>query len=288
VAIYVVGSINADLTTVVPHRPAGGETVLASELRRSPGGKGANQAVAVARAGGRVTMIGAVGADDLGTAQVRALAAAGVETGPVAVLPDAPTGLAFIVLTPDGENSIVVVPGANRHPPLEALRRTAGADDVVVAQAEIGSAAVDAAATTAAACGARLVVNNAPVVPLAPATLARCDPLIVNEHEAHALLDGPPAETLAAAVLRATGARSVVVTLGAAGCVVVTRDTVETVVPGEPAEVVDTTGAGDVFVGTVAAALDAGAGLLDAVVTGNRAAGRSVGFAGARASEEQR
>jgi len=286
VAIYVVGSINADLTTVVPHRPAGGETVLASELRRSPGGKGANQAVAAARAGGRVTMIGAVGADDLGTAQLDALASAGVSTGPVAVRDDAPTGLAFIMLTPDGENSIVVVPGANQHPPLESLRHTVDTGDIVVAQAEIGPAAVDAAATAATARGARLVVNDAPVVPLAPATLAAADPLIVNEHEAHALLDGPPAEaeTLAGAVLRTTGARSVVVTLGAAGCVVVTGDSSETVVPGEPADVLDTTGAGDVFVGTVAAALDAGADLLAAALAGNRAAARNVGVAGARES----
>ncbi|GIJ50289.1 ribokinase [Virgisporangium aliadipatigenens] len=285
-AIYVVGSINADLTTVVPHRPTGGETVLASELRRSPGGKGANQAVAAARAGGRVTMIGAVGADDLGRAQLAALDAAGVRTGPVAVLDDAPTGLAFIVLTPDGENSIVVVPGANRRldGALSALRDNLREGDVVVAQAEIGPAAVDAAATAAATRGARLVVSDAPVVPLAPATLAAADPLIVNEHEAHDLLGGPLPEgsTLAAAVLRATGARSVVVTLGGAGCVVVTGDTVETVVPGEPADVVDTTGAGDVFVGTLAAAVAAGADLLAAALAGNRAAARSVGVAGAR------
>jgi ribokinase len=287
-SILVFGSINEDVLIALERRPAAGETVLGSKVTLGQGGKGANQAAAAAAAGVDVRMVGAVGADGAGDRAIQALAAAGVMTNLVATLEDMPTGTAYVNITPDGENSIVVVPGANHAVDgklLGQLQPAVTATDVVIVQTEIGSAGANAAAELASHHGARLVLNAAPVIPLTRETYSACDPLVVNEHEAREIagvdsfvLDP---SILAGAVRKVSGARSVVVTLGAKGCIVLVADK-QCLVPGEPAPVVDTTGAGDVFVGTLAARLALGDPLEKAAICANEAGARAVTWQGAR------
>ncbi|WP_318241349.1 ribokinase [Cellulomonas avistercoris] len=268
--VVVVGSVNADLVVQVQARPRPGETVRGGPLAVGPGGKGANQAVAAAVVGAEVTLVGAVGDDTHADVALRGLRRAGVDLTEVDVAPGA-TGTAVVVVTPDGENSIVVSPGANGtvQPGRAAAavdRAPAGA--VVVLQLELPAATVEAAVRQAAARGLRVVVNAAPAAALSPAVLAACDPLVVNGSEAAVLLGqdavGDPAA--AARALLALGPRSVVVTLGAEGAVHASQgsEKVRTVTPPRVA-VVDTTGAGDAFVGALCAALADGLDLGDAV-----------------------
>jgi ribokinase len=284
--VVVVGSLNADLVVSVERRPGAGETVIARTADRRPGGKGANQAAAAARAGAVVRLVGAVGDDADGRQQRTELARARVGTALVRTVPGTVTGLAVVTVTEDGENAIVVVPGANaaltEDDAVRALDRLA-AGTVVVLQTEVPAAVVDAAAATAAARGCRVVLSDGPVAPLAPATLATADPLVVNEHEARQLCGRDVARSeLAGALLVSTGARSAVVTLGADGAAVAGAGA-HCTVPGVAApEVVDTTGAGDVLVGTVAAALARGLPLEDAVAAAVAAAAQAVGWPGAR------
>jgi ribokinase len=287
-AILVFGSINEDVIIPLERRPAAGETVLGSEVTLGQGGKGANQAAAAAAAGVEVRMVGAVGADGAGNRALQALTAAGVKTDLVAALKDEPTGTAYVNVTPDGENSIVVVPGANHAVDgtlLGQLQPAVSATDVVIVQTEIGSAGADAAALLASRHGARLVLNAAPVIPLTKETYSACHPLVVNEHEAREIagVDSFVLDPtiLAEAVRKVSGARSVVVTLGAKGCIVLDADK-QYLVPGESARVVDTTGAGDVFVGTLAAHLALGYPLEKAATCANEAGARAVTWQGAR------
>ncbi|MEI5676380.1 PfkB family carbohydrate kinase [Nocardioides sp. CCNWLW216] len=240
--VVVVGGINQDVTVRVEARPAPGETVVGDGPAVSAGGKGANMAVAAARAGAAVVLCGAVGDDAAGRTQLGQLAAAGVATDRVAVRRDAATGTALIVVTPDGENAIVVGAGANATLADDEVAATCTGAAVVLAQTEVGAGPVDAAARAVAGGGGRLVLSPAPVVPLASETLALADPLVVNESEAADLCG----ESSAAAVLARTGARSVVVTLGAAGAQLADA-TGSRQVPAPRVDAVDTTGAGDAF-----------------------------------------
>ncbi|MCA1781514.1 MAG: ribokinase [Dermatophilaceae bacterium] len=245
--VIVVGSLNVDLVTSVEAHPRPGETVLGSGLDRYAGGKGANQAVAAARAGsGDVLMVGRVGADEGGSLYRERLARAGVDVRGVATDPDEPTGHALIVVNEDGENTIVVVPGANgrvRREDLTALDECE-AGDVVLLQLEIPLPVVAAAAQVAHEHGARVVINTAPFATLPADVIAIADPLVANEHEAAALADagGVPG--------------SLLVTFGAHGA---SWDGVEYAAHTVPAHRVrDTTGAGDAFCGALAAALATG------------------------------
>lgn len=278
----MVGGVNQDVVVRVDRAPRPGETIVGDGPVTAPGGKGANMAVAAARAGARVELCGAVGDDDAGRRQLASLRSAGVGAEHVAVRHQAGTGVALITLTPDGENSIVVGSGANatlRDAEVDAA--CAGAA-VVLAQAEVGGGAVDAAARAALRYDARLVLSPAPVLALAPATLAAADPVVLNEAEAAQLAGAvhPPA-TVAGAVRAVTGARSVVVTLGAAGAWFV-EDGAAGHLPALEARVVDTTGAGDVLAGTLAAGLAAGATLQQALSAAVTAAARAVERPGAR------
>lgn len=276
-SVVVVGGINQDLTVRVGRRPRAGETVVGDGPATSAGGKGANMAVAAARAGADVALCGAVGDDAAGHEQLAQLRAAGVATTHVGVRTDRPTGAALIVVTPDGENSIVVGAGANATlSDAEVAAACVGAA-VVLAQTEVGPGPVDAAARAVAAHGGRLVLSPAPVVPLAAETLALADPLVVNEEEASELCGRPDAGS----VRERTGARSVVVTLGAAGAQVADDDG-RRQVPSPAVEAVDTTGAGDVLAGTLAAALASGSTLDDALSAAVAAAARTVQHPGAR------
>ena len=289
--IVVVGSANQDHLVRLSSLPAAGETILAKGVASQPGGKGANQAVAAARLGADVVLVGAVGDDKDGSAIVLQLRTEGVNTGEVQVVTTAPTGLAMVYVLDSGENAIVVVPGANAmlEPARveQVLRRTCEQGSVVVLQAEVPCDVIDVTARVVEEIGARLVLNLAPYVELAADTLAVADPVVVNETEATSL-GGQPVTDLAsgaAAARRLTEvARSVVITLGASGAVWADRGADGSTPAPEVAEVVDTAGAGDAFVGALASQLADGADLAMAVTFGVAAGSFSVGRAGAQSS----
>lgn len=287
-SIAVIGSANADLVVHVDRRPIGGETVLGSDLETNPGGKGANQAAAAARMGGSVRFVGCVGDDGHGELLQRSLTAAGADlTGLTRVA--AATGVALITVTPDGENSIIVAPGANAHVTpalLDTVPDAWSGAEVVVMQLEVPMPTVEHVAAACVERGQRFVLNCAPAAPLSPAVLAACDPLVVNESEAAFLLgdDEPaPGADLARRLLE-LGPASVVVTLGPAGSVGLERGGSPVEVPARRVEVVDTTGAGDAFVGAMATALVRGAPLSEALEFGTRVAAYAVQHRGAQDS----
>ncbi|GAA1267366.1 ribokinase [Saccharothrix xinjiangensis] len=274
--MLVLGSANADLVVPVPRRPGAGETVLGGDAVVLPGGKGANTAVAAARLGARVAFAGAVGADQYGDLLRDSLASAGVRTDLLRTS-TRPTGLAYITVTPDGENSIVVAPGANSDVgDLDVDALTWDGVSVLACSLEVPVSAVARAVEAAAAHGVRPVLNLSPVAPVPPSTLALLDPLIVNEHEAAALAGSPEG-------LLDLGPKSAVVTLGARGALVVTPEGV-TEVDAPEVPVVDTTGAGDAFAGALAAGLANGDALADAARFAARVAALSVTAAGAQPS----
>ncbi|APU18021.1 sugar kinase, ribokinase [Actinoalloteichus fjordicus] len=188
--MVVVGSANADLVVTVARRPSAGETVLGDDVTTIPGGKGANQAVAAGRLGASVALLGAVGADQYGELLRESLRSANVDTGLLRTA-DRPTGNAFITLTPDGENTIVVSPGANASvlpADVAAASSEVAAAKVVVLSLEIPLETVRHAVEAASSAGVRVLLNLSPVASLDEETLGRLDPLVVNEHEAAWLL----------------------------------------------------------------------------------------------------
>jgi ribokinase len=277
--VVVVGSVNADLVISVDRRPAAGETVLGSDLAIHPGGKGANQAVAAARLGGRVAFLGRAGTDGNGDLVRAALRGDGVDLSRL-ITTDAPTGVALITLGPDGDNSIIVSPGANSRVSAEDVA-AAGAlfegASVVSLQLEIPLPAVVSAARAAAAAGARIVFNLSPAAEVPGELLASCDPLVVNEHEAAFLGATDPAGLLA------RGPKSVVITRGAKGAVVADASGV-TEVPSPAVKVIDTTGAGDAFTGALSLRLARGHALADAARFAARVGAAAVRRPGAQSS----
>jgi ribokinase len=272
--VVVVGSANVDLVLPVGRIPRPGETVLASGLSRGPGGKGANQAVAASRAGAATAFVASLGDDEAG--QLLREALEGVDLRLVSTT-STPTGTAIITVDSDGENAITVAPSANAELSLderstEAIR----AATIVLAQLEIPFETVRAAARESR----YFVLNAAPAAELDDELLTHVDLLVVNEHEA-AVISGA-AEDPGPALLKRVPA--VVITLGAEGALVLTRDTEPLRVPGVPVEVVDTTAAGDTFCGVLAATLATGAELPAAVRRATVAASLSVQTAGAIAS----
>ncbi|MEX2982721.1 ribokinase [Streptomyces sp. C36] len=288
--VLVVGSANADLTVRVDRRPGPGETVLGTDLVESAGGKGANQAAAAARLGARTALLARVGDDAFGELLLDAQRDAGTELRHVLVEKGARTGTAMIVVGPDGDNSIVVSPGANAAlspADVTAAREVIAASAVLSLQLEVPERTVRAAVAVAAETGTRVVLNPSPAPEvLDPVLLAAADPLVVNEHEARRLSglpDGAPGRW--AAALRDLGARSVVVTLGAQGALALDADAAEPAsVPGVEVEVVDTTGAGDAFTGALAARLARGASLAEAARFAVRVGAASVTREGAQPS----
>jgi ribokinase len=268
--VCVVGSINVDEIVLVQRHPLPGETLLASSSAVAPGGKGANQAVAAARLGARVGMVGAVGDDGRAEAALSLLVGAAVDLSDV-VHVDGPTGIARITVDAHGENTIIVIPGANAR--VDDALVSAHADSiaraaVVVLQGEIPVAASSRAAKSATG---RVLLNLAPVVEIPADLLQAADPLVVNEHEARLLLSEPAGEAGSdadderiAARLREQGVHSVVLTRGARGAVCADSDGV-TAIPSPRVNAVDTSGAGDAFVGALAARLADGDDLRTAV-----------------------
>lgn len=257
--ITVYGSINLDLVSAVDHFPAAGETVLTPSCLLAPGGKGANQAVAAALAGGAVTMSGAVGADGFAAIAMQGFSRAGVETRHIAVLPDQATALANVMVDAGGENRIVVASNANGAvPPLAPEAVAEGG--LLLLQMEVPQSRIEEALDLCAARGGRGILNLAPFAPVGPALLAKVDILVVNAGEAAALsahlgigTDGPKEQLDALSRF----CRSVVITLGSDGYLCAAgQERFEGA--ALPVEVADTTGAGDAFCGCFAAALDAG------------------------------
>ncbi|MCW0216439.1 MAG: PfkB family carbohydrate kinase [Pseudonocardia sp.] len=291
--VLVIGAVNVDMVVVAKRLPGPGETVVGPGVERYGGGKGANAAVAAARAGADVRYVGAVGADDLGRGALDELRAEGVDVSGVAVLPDVPTGVALIVVDGAGENQIAVGGGANAALDADAVRaaveRAAGWAGCLLVSTEIPPEAVAAAVQAAAAYGIRCVLNPAPVLPVIGSLLGLGPVLTPNATEIgelHALLGDPAVNgtgAMAAALAERTKAE-VVVTLGGDGSLVVDPGGGAVPVAARPAErVVDTTGAGDTFNGVLASALAAGSSLEDAVVVATVAASLSVAHVGARA-----
>ena len=263
--VTVLGSLNMDISVTVPRLPEPGATVLGSAARFTPGGKGANQAVAAARLGAGVRMAGCVGDDDFGRRLLAALREEGVDHQGVRVTADAPTGLAMISVDHAGENIITVAPGANHEVGDEQIAVAAGQGDILVVCAEIPVPAIKAALTQADRC----ILNLAPAPPDAAAIVAvGVDWLVVNETEAAAVL-GRPVSGLAeagqaAAALITAGARHAVVTAGAHGAALAGPDATATI-SAFRVDAVDTVGAGDTFVGALAVALAAGIPAAEAV-----------------------
>ena len=286
--VFVLGSINQDFVLKVERRPEPGETVTNAELSTHNGGKGANQATAAALLGATVTILGRVGDDEFGEPLVRALEEKGIDTGPVERAAGASTGAAFITVTPDGENAITVAPGANRSLAPEDVDAAAGAIGdarVLVAQMEIPVESVLRAVEVAAERGTRALVNLAPTFEVPRGLLEKLDPLVVNEHEAAFLLggavEGVDGALSAAPKLLSLGPRSAVITVGEAGAVFASGDSTEHL-PAPEVDVVDTTGAGDAFVGALATQLARDAPLEEAVAYAVRAGAAAVTREGAQ------
>lgn len=315
-SIVVVGSVNADLITTVARHPLPGETLHGTGGHVLPGGKGANQAVAAARLGGQVTMVGAVGDDANAQPALSGLRASGADLTRVRTVPG-PTGLAVITVDEAGENTIIVVAGANGEvsvaddvePAADLLEAAA----VVVSQCEVPRAVVDA---LPGHVRGRFILNPSPVMELNRQTLLAADPLVVNEHEAELVLqllgggsDGSP--TGAVRALLGAGVRSVVLTLGAAGSLVAEGargargagaadgsvrtgaasslgsgavDAPVTAVEAVRVQAVDTTGAGDAFTGALAVRLAAGDDLVAAARYATRVSAFAVQGHGAQPS----
>ena len=288
--VVVVGAVNVDLVVAAERLPGPGETVVGPRVEHFGGGKGANAAVAAARAGADVLLIGAVGADDTGRAALDELSGEGVRVDGVAVLDGVPTGVALIVVDAAGENQIAVGAGANagverdqvRAALVDALPHT----DCVLVSTEIPLAAVVVAVETATAVGVPCVLNPAPVLPGRAGLLVPRPglhgPLLTPNVGELAALTGPGPTGVRAVGLAARTEAPVVVTLGGEGALVVEPGGMVEHLPPRPTTVCDTTGAGDTFNGVFAAQLAAGAGLLDAARAANVAAALSVAQVGAR------
>jgi len=256
--LTVFGSINIDLTFRVPHLPREGETVLTPSVSRAVGGKGANQAAAAARDGAATRFIGCVGEDAFGAIARSALAEIGVDASLLQSTADA-TGLAAVWVDPEGRNQIAVASGANG-----ALRAAAFAaaaavpNEYVVLQMETPAEEIAAVIDAAKRRGATVILNFAPALPLSPAALRAVDVLVLNEQEAAALSgmlgcrrEGAQQQL---AVLAAELGTTIIITLGAAGAIGA-AGAVRWQAPALPVVAVDTTGAGDCFVGVLAAAM---------------------------------
>ena len=266
--VCVVGSANLDLVAATDRLPGPGETVLGRDYAEHPGGKGLNQAVGAARSGARTAFVGAVGDDDAGRRLLGVMRADGIDATHVAVRDGVPTGRALIGVSAQGENSIIVVGGANATVTVEALPPAR----VVLAQLEVPIPAVQRAFEVARAAGATTVLNSAPAAELPRDLLALCDVVVPNEHEVE-LLGGVDA-------LLRLGASAVVVTLGSRGAELHTAEGVVAVSPFA-VETVDTTAAGDTFCGALCARLAAGDELPDALRFASAAAALSTTRPGA-------
>ncbi|WP_237881957.1 ribokinase [Pseudomonas sp. PGPR40] len=288
--VVVIGSLNMDLVTRAPRLPRGGETLIGQSFTTVSGGKGANQAVAAARLGAQVSMVGCVGSDAYGEALRGALLAEQIDCQAISTVEDS-SGVALIVVDDNSQNAIVIVAGANGALTPEVIDRfdaVLQAADVIICQLEVPDATVGHALKRGRELGKTVILNPAPASrPLPADWYAAIDYLIPNESEASAL-SGLPVDSLstaetAASRLIAMGAGKVIVTLGSQGSLFADGKRFEHF-PAPKVKAVDTTAAGDTFVGGFAAALAAGKSEVEAIRFGQVAAALSVTRAGAQPS----
>jgi ribokinase len=293
-SIVVVGSSNTDMIIRVSRIPRAGETLLGGEFFTAAGGKGANQAVGAARAGGKVALIARVGKDAFGDQAVAGLRRDGVDVGCVFRDKLAASGVALIFVAKDGENSIAVAGGANAMLSPADVKKAAGvirSAALLVAQLETPLATVTAAVDVAVKAGVPIILNPAPARPLPNSLLKRISVLTPNETEAE-LLTGIRVTDAAAAAkacskLRSRGVGTVILTLGSRGAFLA-DDNGQRLVPGFKVKTVDSTAAGDIFNGALSVALAEGRTVLDAVRFANAAAALSVTRRGAQPSAPTR
>ncbi len=290
-SICVVGSINLDMNAYVERFPRPGETLHGRRFTTGYGGKGANQAVMAARLGAKVSMVGRVGDDIFGQDMRRNLEKEGVRTDFVRESKGVSSGVALITIDEHGQNQIIVIPGANglvTSADVEEARDAIAGAQVLLCQMEVPMEANMAALRMARGAGVTTIFNSAPVSSEVPEEVYRLSDIFCpNESEAE-LLTGVPVHTLddarlAASILLERGARSALITLGAQGCLYVTADQ-EVHVPAPTVTAVDTTGAGDAFVGSLAHFLGAGLPTLEAIARANAIAAISVQHPGTQAS----
>lgn len=281
--VVVIASLNVDLVVVADRLPLPGETVLGGEFGTHDGGKGANQAVAAARVGARVSVIGAVGNDTHGERAVVSLAAEGIDTSRVRRLEAEPTGVAIIAVGPRGENQIVVAPGANALLELDDDDRVLiGSADVVLTSHEVPSATAIDALRTAHAAGITAILNPAPARALSSEILSLGPILTPNEHELVVAIGNDVTDT-ALDELAARHHGPIIVTQGPAGALLAEGDQRDRFDGWLAPRVVDTTGAGDTFCGVLAAWLAEDRPLAEAINAANAAGALSVAAVGARA-----
>jgi ribokinase len=293
-SIVVVGSSNTDMIIRVPRIPRAGETLLGGEFFTAAGGKGANQAVGAARAGGKVALIARMGRDALGDQAIAGLRRDGVDVRYVFRDKLAASGVALIFVAEDGENSIAVAGGANaRLSPADVKKASSviGSAALLVAQLETPLAAVTAAAQAAVKARVPVILNPAPARPLANSLLKLISVLTPNETEAELLtginVTDDAAAAKACSTLRSRGVRTVILTLGQRGAFLADADG-QRLVPGFKVKPVDSTAAGDIFNGALSVALAEGKTVLDAVRFANAAAALSVTRLGAQPSAPSR
>ena len=283
--IVVVGSLNMDLVVRTARYPLPGETIIGSDFNTFPGGKGSNQAVAAARLGGRVKMIGRVGADVYGDTLLQTVTRSGVDTSFIRRDAQAATGIALITVDTSGQNTIVVAQGANaRLTPedVSAAEEAFNGASVLLIQLESPLPSVARAIELARKHGAQVVLNPAPAQVVEAAFLSGVDYLIPNQNEL-ASLTGIPSITEAVSVLRSWGVQRAIVTLGGEGVLLVDADQ-EVHLPAHRVQVVDTTAAGDAFVGAFTVALNEGLPIRPAAAWANAAGALAVTRAGAQPS----
>lgn len=287
--IVVLGSLNMDMVLRVPHFPAAGETLLGHDMRHVPGGKGGNQAVSCARQGAGVQLLSCVGTDAYGAQLLTALRVDGIDVSHVQHAGDAATGVAVISVDDAGQNQIVVLAGANQRlkVPEAPLRQLLSAADFVVLQFETPLSEVDQALRIAQQSGCKVALNPSPMQAFAPHWWAAIHVLVVNETEASELcdmqVDDHGSAAKAAQALHARGVAQVVVTLGASGAVVCDAEGARWH-EARRVQAVDTTAAGDTFLGALTVQLAQGASLDDATQWAIRAASICVTRPGAQPS----
>lgn len=288
--IYVVGSINRDLVAFVERLPKPGETIFGTGFQQFPGGKGANQAVAASRLGGKVYLVGNVGTDSFGEEMLRFLSGENIDVSDVVTLKQVPTGIALISVDARSENSIIVISGANmvwNSRDLNHINIEQG--DILLSQFEIPLEIIDAMFAQAKSKGATTILNPAPIKVPSDKLLKNVDYMVVNEVELEALtnlkvhVENLTSVSEAAEKLREQGPRAVIATLGSRGAILFASQK-RYEAKGHKVKAVDTTGAGDCFIGGFAAALGRAEALPEALKFANRAAAISVMRTGAASS----